>query len=610
MFLSISPLFLFRLMIFSQFETFTSQNTDHKSDPDVIVEESTHDVILDDVDEVNKNVTNEFTVEVNSDDEETRNKQNECAEMGENVLLDNFETQPKVSEAMLLQMMDKLQKENQKLMNLFEKNSAVPLNISRQGTGNKLSWLTYERQELLDEMLGEKFSDQRDEHERQAILANSMHREFYLLLTRKLYCMINSCENLSTGMVPSGNKEIIRTHKSTTSMLHDSSQQIRGAAIAGIGLVVSTAFTVVKESVPGIKIVAEPIHAMFNVIVSLKSKRDQYMAVARVADFASVASILQAGNSKALQSTVEKFARLLIRARSSLSSFPFTEKQDKFGRMKQYMINFLADSDNTPIKEQASFAADCAVAHIMMPSEESILYGILNGDVLDTNLSEALAAATLNMSLDQIRNLDPISIESSDMLRSTADNIGNLNITNPPNNMTTFVVQPSSDDEDDNDLDFDVSSDGTLEDGLYNSDRRRASSSMSVDVVQLEDKVADLERKIEGLGKVQNTFHSNLKKEDANSAGDGLLYADFREQYKDDVNTLKRQSVDCDERMSFHASEIALLKEQVQLLQKQLSESTVASSSQQVPLPAERANSEKVADRKRWIPRRRDPKDP
>jgi hypothetical protein len=535
------------------------------------------------------------------DDEDVQVESNEHANGVENFHQNDLESQPKLSEAKLLEMMDKLQKENQKLMNLFEKHSSLNADKKEQGTIQTSSLLTDEKQELLDELLDEKFSHHRDNLERQAILSNPTHREFYLLLTRKLYCMINSCENLSTGMVTSENKEIVRTFKSN--MLRNKSTQIRDTAMAGIGFVVNTAVTVAKESIPGVKFVAEPMHAMFNVIVSLKNKRDQYLAVARVADFANAASILQAGNSKALQSTIETFARLMIRARSNLPSFPFTEKQDKFGRMKQYMVNLLADDDNTPLKEQASLAADCALAHIMMPSNESILDDILNGSRCDVNLAEALASATLNISIDEVRNLNPFS--SEDMNTSA-----NKNMNNASKNVTAFVVQPSSDDEDEDVFDFEGYSNEMVDANSYRGVSNRPISSASVDVEQLEDKVAVLERKLEGLSKVQNSVNSKLKKEDSNSAGDGLMYADFREQYKDDVNMLKRQSIDCDERVSFHASEIAILKEQVQILQKQLSESAVTPPTQPLPTPKERAKSEKTSDRKRWISRRRDPKDP
>jgi hypothetical protein len=542
-------------------------------------------------------------MDVNSDDddEDVQVESNEHANGVENFHRNDLESQPKLSEAKLLEMMDKLQKENQKLMNLFEKHSSLNADKKEQGTIQTSSLLTDEKQELLDELLDEKFSHHRDNLERQAIMSNPTHREFYLLLTRKLYCMINSCENLSTGMVTSENKEIVRTFKSN--MLRNKSTQIRDTAMAGIGFVVNTAVTVAKESIPGVKFVAEPMHAMFNVIVSLKNKRDQYLAVARVADFANAASILQAGNSKALQSTIETFARLMIRARSNLPSFPFTEKQDKFGRMKQYMVNLLADDDNTPLKEQASLAADCALAHIMMPSNESILDDILNGSRCDVNLAEALASATLNISIDEVRNLNPFS--SEDMNTSA-----NKNMDKASKNVTAFVVQPSSDDEDDDVFDFEGYSSEMVDANSYRGVSNRPISSASVDVEQLEDKVAVLERKLEGLSKVQNSVNSKLKKEDSNSAGDGLMYADFREQYKDDVNMLKRQSIDCDERVSFHASEIAILKEQVQILQKQLSESAVTPPTQPLPTPKERAKSEKTSDRKRWISRRRDPKDP
>lgn len=544
-------------------------------------------------------------MDINQDDNESMNELNDHADEVDDAVLLDMETPTKLNEAKLLEMMDILQKENQKLMHLFERNSALNMSVSQQGTTNSSSWLNDERQELLNQMLGEKFSDHRDEQERQAILANPSNRDFYLLLTRKLYCMINSCENLSSGLVSSGNGTV------TSKMLLDRTNPIRASAVAGIGAVVGTALKIVKEAVPGVKLVAEPIHSMFHVIVTLKNKRDQYLAVARVADFANVASILESGNSKALQSTIEKFARMMIRARSSLPSFPFTEKQDKFGRMKQYMLNMLADSGNTPVKEQASFAADCAVAHIMMPSKGSILNEILNGNEFETSLPEALAAAVLNVSIDQVRNLDPISHKSSDIMDMAGTNLVKANANDPLSNVATFTVHHASDDEDDNELDFSGYSNDVFH-HLPNDNyvARRMVPTNSVDVEQLEDKVADLERKIESLNKVQNSFTSKMKKEDTNSAGDGLMYADFREQYKDDVHMLKRQAVDCDERVSFHASEIAILKEQVQMLQKQLSESAVTSSTQQAPAPTARPASEKNSTKKSWISRRRDPKDP
>ena len=614
----ISKLFLFRLASrlasllaiaeSLRIETFFLTVNQHGPDITVVDDDrigSDHDVSMEEAIALNSSASNEFIVDENSDDEETQDVLYERANEADDFHIDDLIPQPKVNEAKLLDMLDKVQKENQILMNLFEKKSAFSIYKSQQGATNTSSWLTDERRDHLDKLLGEKFSDHRDEIERQTILANPMHRDFYLLLTRKLYCMINSCENLSTGMVSSGNKELVQKYKS--SMLRHTSKQSRDTAMTAIGIVVSTALTAVKESIPGVKIVAEPLHAMFNVIVSVQGKRDQYLAVARVADFANAASILQAGNSNALQSTIENFARLMIRARASLPSFPFTEKQDKFGRIRQYMVNMLADSGNTPIKEQASLAADCAVAHIMMPSKGSILNDILNGDNRDANLSEALAAAMLNISIDEIRLIDRFSMECAD--------ISEIQIVDyPTNNNATFVLQPSSDDESDADLDFNVGHrKGIIDVDSNYGDCSRPIPSTSANVEHLEDKVGILERKIEGLSNVQRSFQSKLKKEDANSsAGDGLMYADFREQYKDDVNMLKRRSVDCDERVSFHASEIAILKEQVQLLQKQLSESTIASSLSSQPISAstERTKSGKIFERKRWISRRRDPKDP
>ena len=490
---------------------------------------------------------------------------------------DDIEKRPKLDEEKLLEMIDTLQKENRKWMSLYEKNQQEIPNTSSP-------WSSVEHGELLDHVLGEKLSDHRDEIERQAILSHTTHRDFYLLLTRKLCCMINSCENLSTGMLSSGSRELIQS--STARMLRDKPSLIFKSVI---GIFISTALTAVKETIPGVKIVAEPIQATFNLVSTLSNRRDQYMAVARVADFANLATIIQTGNSKGLQSTIEKFARLMIRARSSLSSFPFTEQQDKFGRVKQYMVNLFANPDDTPVKEQAAYAADCAFAHIMMPSNESILHNILNGVEFETSLAEALAATTLNIPIEQIRSLAPISNEGSSMMRNT--DIDNLPTAG--SNAIFTIQQPSDDDDDDDDaLDLEGYSDD-----VSNIDHRMPSC--SIDAEHLIDKIADLDHKIERLDKLQRSFNSKMKADASNSAGDGLVYADFREQYKDDVNMLKRQSVNSDERASLHSSEIAILKEQVQLLQKQLSESTAA------PSP-----SEKGFNSKKWFSRRRDQKDP
>jgi hypothetical protein len=81
-----------------------------------------------------------------------------------------------------------LQKENQQLVDkLTELDSSIQF--------------FDERRDLLDQIVVEKCMTIEEQNEQRAILASPKHRDFYLLLQRKLKCMIQSCETLSTGMV-------------------------------------------------------------------------------------------------------------------------------------------------------------------------------------------------------------------------------------------------------------------------------------------------------------------------------------------------------------------------------------------------------------------------
>ena len=61
-----------------------------------------------------------------------------------------------------------------------------------------------ERRDLIDLIVVEQCMTIEEQDEQRAILASPKHRDFYLLLQRKLKCMIISCETLSTGMVSVG----------------------------------------------------------------------------------------------------------------------------------------------------------------------------------------------------------------------------------------------------------------------------------------------------------------------------------------------------------------------------------------------------------------------
>ena len=285
-----------------------------------------------------------------------------------------------------------------------------------------------ERRELIDLIVVEKCMTMEEQNEQSDILSSPKHRDFYLLLQRKLKCMIRSCETLSTGMVEVGGGDM-RAFCARTISEH-------GYNIfkeTKVGFFIERAVEWSKKNLAFIPFV-DTIGSVFQVIVTMKDERDRYVGLARVADFATMACLPRYG-ATSLDVTIEKVARHFVRARNSSLSSKFVEKKDQFGKLKQLMINLLADSGNTPAKEQASKAADCAFAHIMKPSEDSILVDVLNDSIHGVGLAEALAATILGISVHDLKQLEPFSASPpADAIRPTNDtpsvNVPTANVSN------------------------------------------------------------------------------------------------------------------------------------------------------------------------------------
>ena len=285
-----------------------------------------------------------------------------------------------------------------------------------------------ERRDLLDLIVVEKCTTIEEQNEQNAILASPKHRDFYLLLQRKLKCMIKSCESLSTGMVRVAGGDM-RAFCAKTISEH-------GYNIfkeTKVGFFIERAVEWSKKNLAFIPFV-DTIGSIFQVIVTMKDERDRYVGLARVADFAAMACLPHYG-ATSLDVTIEKVARHFVRARIGSPSCKFVEKKDQFGKLKQLMINLLADSGNTPAKEQASKAADCAFAHIMKPSEDSILVDVLNDSIHGVGLAEALAATILGISVHDLKQLEPFSASPpADAIRPTNDtpcvNVPTANVSN------------------------------------------------------------------------------------------------------------------------------------------------------------------------------------
>jgi hypothetical protein len=302
-------------------------------------------------------------------------------------------------------------------MKIYQENSQRILNaLERMKNTVQLS---ASDNEILMKMIDEKCKNQAIVDEHRAIL-ESDHRDFYILLIRKLYCMIIACENLSSGMVTASNND--QTLRSIIlKLLSDKSYEVLKKT--KIGVFIGKVTQLAKDNVAFISF-ADTIGSIIQVIVTMKDERDRLLGIASVADFATMACLQpqqpKDTDTMDLRGVVCKFARWMVRARATrLPSCKYNEKNSnvEFTMIKRYILNLLAESGTTLKKEHACKAADCAFAHLMKPSEGTVLYNVLNENKRIHNnnvtLDEALAATILNISLAELYGLKPFALELS-----------------------------------------------------------------------------------------------------------------------------------------------------------------------------------------------------
>ena len=325
----------------------------------------------------------------------------------------------------------------------FELNEAWVLSLQKENQQlvDKLSELDNsirfidERRDLLDLIVVEKCMTIEEHDEQSAILSSPQHRDFYLLLQRKLKCMIKSCETLSTGMVSAGGGDMRAFCARTISE--------KGYGIlkeTKIGFFIASALVCAKKNLADIPFV-DTVGSIFQMILALKSERDRYVGLASVADFATMACLLHYG-AASLDVTIERVARYFVRARIGSLSCKYVEEKDQFGNLKQLMIKLLAESSNTPAKEQASKAADCAFAHIMKPSEDSVLFDAMNDSILDVGLAEALASTILGITVEDFKELEPFPMSPPDEAILPANNKPCINV--PTAHVSNVVLHGTS----------------------------------------------------------------------------------------------------------------------------------------------------------------------
>jgi hypothetical protein len=385
------------------------------------------------------------------------------------------------------------------------------------------------------QVMGETCQTQAEEDEKQAILASG-HAEFYILLCRKLYCMISAFEVLSSGAVDHGPGETLQSKM--LRLLHEKPcDALKGT---NIGVFLANIVGHVKKNFAVVPFL-DTVGSICQLILTLKDERDQYLSVARVADFATMIFITTKGDG--LRCTVERFARIMVRARCEMPKQPFLETRNEFGKVKQFILRMLADAGNTPAKEQACKAANCCFAHIMTPTEGSELHSTFHGPcaIDQIAIDEVMAAATLETSVGEICKLGKFTRNAQLPTNKT-----------PANNVTIAFISKSS-------------ASSSLE-VPWNAHEHDANVPDELPENESKHLRQELDKLREELTVMKRRLSAAQPNHSMNAEG-GLIYAVHRELYKDHMTAVIQQGREHHEQLVRLTSEIVVVMDRLEKLE-------------------------------------------
>jgi hypothetical protein len=271
------------------------------------------------------------------------------------------------------------------------------------------------------------------------------------------------------------------------------------------------------------------------------------MSVARVADVATVVSIKSKDDG--LRCTVERFARIMVRAQCAMPLQPFVETRNEFGKVTQFILRMIGDLCNTPAKKQASKAADCCFAHIMKPTEGSDLHNVLHGQCLSDQIAidEVMAAATLETSVLEIGKLGKFTRNAP------------LSSNSPVSNVAIAFASKST------------ASSSEARQSLAHD--RFATNATDTDVpdepptvtntVDYESELAKLRRELSMVRRQLRALQPNH----SNDTGEGLMYADRQALHKDDMAAVIDRGNEHDEQIARLTSETPAILERLHRLE-------------------------------------------
>jgi hypothetical protein len=191
----------------------------------------------------------------------------------------------------------------------------IPLPDNEEGS-TKLSALL-SQSNVLSLLTDEKRLSVDEKEERDAICSSKEHLDFYLMFVQKLRCMVTACETRASRMVARENDQSLRSV--AVQMVQE--QSLGSLKKTKIGVLVAETIKWCKQQVPFPFV--DAVGSVIQTLATLKEERYTFLGVARVVDFATIATITE--DSDGVHRTIERTARHLIRSRR------FVGTKEEFG---------------------------------------------------------------------------------------------------------------------------------------------------------------------------------------------------------------------------------------------------------------------------------------
>lgn len=271
-----------------------------------------------------------------------------------------------------------LMDEQQMLEQMVEINSMMDAAASLSKENSWLATLEDNFDQLYDLAIEKKISEA-EEVERRAIMTDRPTREFYCMMLEKLDCTIRACQTLASGMVDRGNNTSMAVWLASLVKETSLKDTLKNTPV---GKLVGDSVKWAAKQVP--LPFMETFGTIFHALCSMKNERDKYLAVARVATFASVANEMGG-----LHRVIARICRIMVR------SGRYVKNEVDYPEWQHWALQMLGDPASTPAKSQGCLAAEQVLNCIMEPTDDCPVVAILEGRDLSSELDVAVALRVL-----------------------------------------------------------------------------------------------------------------------------------------------------------------------------------------------------------------------